>query len=135
MFSLHPTLAADCFHMGKLSLCEVLLHNNATYPWLILVPQQVHVSEMHELSTEDQIQLSKEISLVSKHLQVYTLANKMNIAAFGNQVPQLHIHIIARHHSDPAWPQPVWLHPSPTAYSPDQILSWRLALKELLSLE
>lgn len=135
MFTLHPTLASDCFQMGKLSLCEVLLHNNATYPWLILVPQRTHITEIYDLSEEDQIQLHREISLTTKHLQAYTCADKMNIAAFGNQVPQLHIHIIARHHNDPAWPQPVWLHPAPTAYAPEQVLSWRLILKELLHLE
>lgn len=116
MFTLHPTLKADTFLLGRLDLCEILLNNNSSYLWLILVPRRPHLREIHELSASDQTLLMQESSYISQKIAKYSQAIKMNWAAFGNQVPQLHLHLIARHEHDPAWPQPVWLHLHPSVY-------------------
>ncbi|HHU94658.1 MAG TPA: HIT domain-containing protein [Alcaligenaceae bacterium] len=108
MYQLHPVLANDTFYVGKLSLCDVLLMNDSRYPWLILVPRLSDIREIYELSAQDQQQFWQESSWVAEKLAAYTQADKMNVAALGNMVPQLHQHIIARHTTDAAWPQPVW---------------------------
>lgn len=108
MFSLHPRLAADTRPVTDLPLCRVLLMNDRTYPWLILVPQRPDLREMHRLSGPDQAQLLAELMTVSRVLEAHTGALKMNVAALGNMVPQLHIHVIARFEGDAAWPAPVW---------------------------
>lgn len=109
---LHPQLAADAVAIGDLPLCRVLVMNEANWPWIILVPRQMraseYVREIFELSPAGQQQLTQEISKTAQALQQDTGAEKMNIAALGNMVPQLHIHIIARFKDDPAWPKPVW---------------------------
>ncbi|MFC3052045.1 HIT domain-containing protein [Kordiimonas pumila] len=107
-FSLHSQLAADTFEVGTFTLSRVLLMNDSNYPWLILVPARAGVREMHELAEADQQQLMYEITHTSKALEALTGADKMNVAALGNMVPQLHVHIIARFKADPAWPGPVW---------------------------
>jgi len=86
----------------------VLLMPDAHYPWLILVPQRENISEIHNLSPEDQKQLMQESCFVAQTLADIFHADKMNVAALGNVVPQLHIHHIVRYHDDVAWPKPVW---------------------------
>jgi len=110
LFELHPRLAADTFEITRLPLCRVLLMNDAHYPWLILVPQRLGIREIHELSDADQIQLIRESSRVARVMSELFKPDKMNIAALGNVVPQLHIHHIARFETDAAWPKPVWGH-------------------------
>lgn len=117
MYHLHPTLAADTINLGQLSLCDVLLMNHRNYTWLILVPRRADIKEIYELSENDQHQLLKECSAIAEKLAVFTKAHKINVAAIGNQVEQLHIHIVARHHHDALWPQPVWGHSTPNPYS------------------
>lgn len=113
MFELHPRLATDCLVVGDLPLCRVLLMNDNQYPWLILVPRQPGLRELHELSREDQHQYLEESNLSARLLEQLFSAEKLNIAALGNMVPQLHIHHIARFKSDAAWPGPVWgVHPA-----------------------
>lgn len=107
-FELHPRLAADTVEITRLPLCRVLLMNDANYPWVILVPERTGIREIHELSETGQIQLIKESSHVSRVMSQLFNPEKMNIAALGNVVPQLHIHHIARFEHDPAWPRPVW---------------------------
>ncbi len=107
-FSLHPRLQHDCYAMGRLSLCRLLLMNDANYPWCILVPERADISEVFHLSTEDQIILQQETALLGQSLQRLFQADKINIGAIGNMVPQLHIHVIARFKNDPVWPAPVW---------------------------
>ncbi len=107
-FTIHPQLDKDTILLGHISLCEVRLMNNALYPWIILVPAQADLKEITDLSTEHQITLIREISLVSTAMQHVCQPDKMNVAALGNMVPQLHIHIIARFKDDNAWPNPVW---------------------------
>lgn len=108
MFELHTQLAKDCAVIGDLALSRVLMMNDAQYPWLILVPRRFEITELFELPHIDQQQLLDEISHVSSALAGHCRADKMNIAALGNVVPQLHVHVIARFKTDVAWPRPVW---------------------------
>lgn len=107
-FELHKQLAADTEWVATLSLCRVLLMNDSNYPWLILVPERAGVREIHELGHADQQTLMQEITAVSRIMETAFDAHKMNVAALGNLVPQLHVHVIARYVEDPAWPGPVW---------------------------
>jgi diadenosine tetraphosphate (Ap4A) HIT family hydrolase len=107
-FALHPQLAAETIPMMDLPLCKVLLMNDRQYPWLILVPQVRDAREFTDLMPNEQQQLWAEILAVQTALRDVTRPHKLNVAALGNLVPQLHIHIIARFDYDPAWPRPVW---------------------------
>ena len=115
---LHPQLAADCEVIGRFSLCWLLLMRDANYPWLILVPDRPDIMEIYQLSEADQQQFMRESAVISRILHDSFKADKINIAALGNVVPQLHIHHIARYHDDPAWPAPVWGRLPPKAYAP-----------------
>ena len=117
-FELHPQLAADTLVVGNLPLCRVLLMNESRYPWFILVPQRAAISEIHQLTAVDRTQLWEESDLVSRQLMQIFKADKLNIAALGNVVPQLHLHHIARFKTDAAWPAPVWGKFQAEAYSP-----------------
>ncbi|AJR07946.1 HIT domain-containing protein [Photobacterium gaetbulicola] len=107
-FSLHPRLAADTTVIGNLPLCQVLLSKEALGPWLILVPRKAELREIHHLPEPDQMQLMKESSAVAALLENDYQADKINVGALGNLVPQLHVHHIARFKDDVAWPGPVW---------------------------
>ena len=107
-FQLDPRLAADTFLVGETPLSQVLLMNDARYPWLILVPRRSDVTEPFELSEADQAQLWQESMRLGGAMKAHFAADKLNIAALGNQVAQLHVHHIARFHADDAWPGPVW---------------------------
>lgn len=108
MFTLHTQLAKDCVVLGDLPLCRVLLMNDSQYPWLILVPRRENVAELFQLGDIDRQQLLAETSSVAAALAGHFRADKMNVAALGNVVPQLHVHVIARYQGDAAWPRPVW---------------------------
>jgi diadenosine tetraphosphate (Ap4A) HIT family hydrolase len=107
-WSLHPHLEQDTEAVGDLSLSRLLVSNDANYPWLLLVPRRFGASEIIDLDEKDQSQLLIEIARVSRALKDVTACHKLNVAAIGNVVPQLHIHIVARQLDDPAWPKPVW---------------------------
>jgi len=107
-FGLHSQLAADCTAVGDLPLCRLLLMDDANYPWCILVPRRPGVREIHDLVEADQAALLREVTRVSVAMQSLFAADKMNVAALGNVVPQLHVHVIARRVGDAAWPRPVW---------------------------
>ena len=108
MFTLDERLDDDTFHVTDLELCRVLLMNNAFFSWVILVPRMAELAEITDLPKDKQHQLMDEITAVSDALQSITHADKMNVAALGNMVRQLHVHIIARFAGDAAWPNPVW---------------------------
>ena len=108
MFELDVRLAADTFVLGSTSLSRVLLMNDARFPWLILVPERADVSEPFDLSEADQEQLWQESMRLGGAMKAHFAADKINVAALGNQVAQLHVHHIARFHVDAAWPGPVW---------------------------
>jgi diadenosine tetraphosphate (Ap4A) HIT family hydrolase len=107
-WTLHPQLGGDTCAVGDLPLSRLLLANDANYPWLLLVPRRWGASEIIDLCEPDQIQLAAEIAGVSRALKAVASCDKLNVAALGNVVPQLHIHVIARQRGDPAWPKPVW---------------------------
>ena len=121
-FSLHPRLQQDCLVLGRLEVCRVLLMNDSTYPWLILVPERPGIREIFELTDADQLQLIRESSRVAAHLQRAFNADKLNVAAIGNLVPQLHLHHVVRYRTDPAWPAPVWGHRPPQPYESEALL-------------
>ncbi len=106
-WSLHPTLRDDTTAVCDLGLSRLLSTNDADYPWLILVPRRANVAEIADLGDEATL-LIGEITLVSRALKEVTRCDKINIAAIGNVVPQLHIHIVARWTHDPLWPKPIW---------------------------
>jgi diadenosine tetraphosphate (Ap4A) HIT family hydrolase len=107
-WTLHPQLASDTVSVGDLPLSRLLLANDANYPWLLMVPRRAGASEIIDLSDADQIHLATEIAGVSRALKAVTRCDKLNVAALGNVVPQLHVHVIARRLGDPSWPKPVW---------------------------
>jgi diadenosine tetraphosphate (Ap4A) HIT family hydrolase len=106
-WSLHPQLVADTVPVCDLALSRLLAMNDANFPWLIVVPRRTGVSEIIDLGAEQSV-LMGEISLVSRALKDETRCDKLNVAAIGNMVPQLHIHVVARRKDDAAWPKPVW---------------------------
>lgn len=107
-FMLHPQLKQNTFLLGKFELCHVLLMNDYQFPWVILVPERINVSEIYELNTADQTLLIQESSYVAQKLAEAFHADKMNVAAIGNVVEQLHIHHIVRYQTDKAWPYAIW---------------------------
>ncbi len=108
MFTLHPQLAADCLVLGRFPLCQLLLVNDSHYPWFILVPERDGLREIFELDAADRQRLLDESCRLSEFLMREFDGEKLNLAALGNQVPQLHLHHIVRYRTDPAWPGPIW---------------------------
>jgi len=107
-WSLHPQLERDTVGLGDLPLARVLVNNDANYPWLILVPRRPDIVEVIDLDNAAQARLMTEVTRVARALRDVTSCHKLNIAALGNMVPQLHVHVIARFRHDAAWPNPVW---------------------------
>ncbi len=107
-FQLHPQLQQDCFSVGKFELCQVLLVNDHQFPWFILVPQRNDIREIYQLNATDQLTLIQESSYLAEKLASIFNADKLNIAAIGNVVPQLHWHHVVRYQTDKAWPAPIW---------------------------
>jgi diadenosine tetraphosphate (Ap4A) HIT family hydrolase len=107
-FSLDPRLAADSAAVGALQLCEVRLQDDARFPWLILVPRRAGLIELFDLSPEERAALIEEAAQCGAALRAVTQCLKINTAALGNMVRQLHVHVIARNEGDAAWPGPVW---------------------------
>ena len=107
-FTLDPQLEADTFPVADLALSTVRLMDDARFPWAILVPRRPGLSELIDLDGASRARLTEEIDQVSRALKTLTTCDKLNVAALGNQVRQLHIHVIARFAADPAWPKPVW---------------------------
>ena len=107
-FTLAPELARDCIEVADWPLCKVLLMNDSQYPWFILVPRKPNLKESIDLDDVDQLMLMKESAKLSQLLKEVFNPDKLNVAALGNMVPQLHIHHIARFKNDAAWPAPVW---------------------------
>ncbi len=130
---LHPQLVSDTVGLVDLDLCQVLLMNDQNYPWVVMVPKRLDLREMHDLSPGDQQMLVSEITQVSRAMQRLFKADKMNVAALGNMVPQLHIHVIARYENDSAWPGPVWGKVPTEAYAPNELEAMIAKLKKALS--
>jgi diadenosine tetraphosphate (Ap4A) HIT family hydrolase len=126
-FFLHPQLEKDSELVTELALCSVRLINDASYPWLILVPRVANVSDVIDLNTAQQQALWQESSLVSWALKHLFTPDKLNIAALGNMVPQLHLHHIVRYQHDVSWPKPIWGQVPSKAYS-DEALAKQIEL-------
>ena len=131
-WSLHPQLAADTVPVCDLALSRVLAMNDANFPWLILVPRRAGASEIIDLGDEQAL-LMDEIALMSRALKDETHCDKLNIAAIGNMVPQLHVHIVARHKDDAVWPKPVWGAIPARAYEADTLARFVEAIRRRVS--
>ena len=116
-FALDPNLEADTHPIGELHLSQLLLMDDARFPWLILVPRIAGARELIDLDEGDQRSLLGEISAVGRAFEALLRPDKLNIAALGNVVPQLHVHLIARYTTDAAWPKPVWGQGERVAYA------------------
>ena len=131
---LHPQLEQDTVAIGDLPLSRVLLINDASYPWLLLVPRAAGAGEITDLPYIEQAQLMTEITAASQALKDITRCDKINVAALGNIVPQLHVHVIARSRGDAAWPKPVWGVVPPIPYGTRALETVLVPLRERLAL-
>ncbi|TDK32697.1 HIT domain-containing protein [Luteimonas terrae] len=122
-YALHPQLADDTHPLTTLALCELRLMDDANYPWLILVPRVADAREMIDLDADQRRQLTDEIDFAARLLRTAFRPYKLNIAALGNMVEQLHVHVIGREQGDPAWPAPVWGRVAARPYSPEQLVA------------
>lgn len=121
-WALHPQLASDSHPIASFALSELRLMDDANYPWLVLVPRVPEARELIDLDAAQQALLMQEIGRVSHALQTLFRPHKLNVAALGNVVPQLHVHVIARQLDDPAWPAPVWGRVQACAYEPETLV-------------
>ena len=131
-FNLNPRLEGDSYFVADLPLCAVRLMKDANYPWLLLIPRKPDLVEIIDLEDDDQLQLMREIALASHVLRQVTDCEKLNVAALGNQVSQLHVHVIARYRDDSAWPGPVWGVVPALAYDPEKADTLIEQLREVL---
>ena len=128
-WSLHSQLKKDPIDIGDLPLSRVLVIKDAHYPWLLLVPRRPDAVEIIDLDEVAQAQLMTEISRTARALKEITKCDKLNIAALGNLVPQLHVHVIARRTGDAAWPRPVWGVMPPLAHDAAEVQNFISALR------
>ena len=135
LFQLHPQLKKDSIEIGRFSLCQLLLINDSQYLWFILVPERMDLTEIYQLSEQEQILLQQESSFLASTLASCFKADKMNIATIGNLVPQLHIHHIVRYKNDIAWPAPVWGKYDAVPYTEQQVKKIKIQVTEALSIK
>ena len=128
-WSLHPQLEKDTIDIGDLPLSRVLVIRDANYPWLLLVPRRPDTVEIIDLDEVEQAQLMTEVSRAARALKDVTKCDKLNIAALGNVVPQLHVHVIARRIGDAAWPRPVWGVVPPVPHDAGEVQNFISALR------
>jgi diadenosine tetraphosphate (Ap4A) HIT family hydrolase len=131
-WALHPQLVRDTIELGDLALSRVLIIKDANYPWLLLVPRRPAIIEIIDLDEVEQAQLMVEIARAGRALKSVTQCDKLNIAALGNAVPQLHVHIIARRKTDKAWPKPVWGAAEPVDHDFTELDRFMHAMKKKL---
>ena len=122
-YALHPQLADDTHPVAMLALCELRLMDDANYPWLVLVPRVADAREMIDLDASQRRALTEEIDTAARLLRDAYKPYKLNIAALGNMVEQLHVHVIGREQDDPAWPAPVWGRVAARPYTPEQLVA------------
>ena len=128
-FELDSRLAADTLFLADWTLCRVLRSNDRTYPWLVLVPRRKGMQDMIDLDPVDQQMLMGEVTRAGRAMKKALKPEKLNIAALGNVVPQLHVHVIARFTDDPAWPRPIWGVQAPRPFTgkeaESEVTRWR----------
>jgi len=129
-YHLDPRLAADSHPVASFELCELRLMDDANYPWLVLVPRLPGARELIDLDRDLRRQLTDEIDRAARLLRDCCQPDKLNVAALGNLVPQLHVHVIARFVGDPAWPAPVWGRVAARPYSPEALVERIADLRE-----
>ena len=132
VWSLHPQLARDTAPVGDLALARALAMNDANFPWVILVPRRAGIVEIIDLDETDRGLLMAEITQVSIALKDLTRCDKLNVAAIGNVVPQLHVHVVARRTGDAAWPKPVWGAVPPKPYAASELDTFIAGLRGAL---
>lgn len=132
MFILDSRLSQDTHILGAFPLSLVLLSCDENFPWCILVPQKEGVREIHHLSHQDQVQLLMESSALAQAMEACFKPDKMNVAALGNVVPQLHVHHVARFTEDPCWPKPIWGQLEPKPYEQGRLEKTKEALNQQL---
>jgi len=121
-YALHPQLAADSHPVATLALCDLQLMDDSNYPWLVLVPRVPGARELTDLDPGQRAALVEEIAGCEQLLLDVVQPHKLNVAALGNLVPQLHVHVIARFEGDPAWPAPVWGRVASRPYAPEALV-------------
>ena len=132
---IHPQLLQDCHHLGQLGNSAVLLHRNASMPWFILVPDS-RLNDVLDLAEEHRNAVLEECSAVSAFIKQVLGFDKVNFAGLGNQVPQMHLHIIGRAEGDACWPQPVWGNLQITQeYTASVLAEWQQALVKMAGLQ
>lgn len=131
-FELDPRLKGDSVPVERLGLCELRLMNDRRWPWLMLIPQRPEIEELHELTPLDQAMLTFESNMVAVALKRVTGCTKINTAALGNIVRQLHVHVVARSEDDPNWPGPVWGFGAREAYRSADSLKFAESIRSVL---
>lgn len=133
LWQLHPQLADDTHPLASFALCELRLMDDANYPWLVLVPRVAEAVELIDLDAAQRHALTDEIDRASRLLRDAFRPDKLNVAALGNLVPQLHVHVIARYRDDPAWPRPVWGMAAAMPYSEEALIERIGRLRSVLT--
>lgn len=133
-FDINPRLEGDSVYITDMELCAIRLMKDANYPWLLMVPRRSDLIEIIDLDQADRVLLMSEICAVSEALKTATDCEKLNVGALGNQVSQLHVHVIARFREDSAWPNPVWGAVAPTAYDSESLERRVSSLRDALSI-
>jgi len=134
-FELHPRLAAGGHDFGRIGGCRLLLKDNALFPWFLLVPEvEEGIEDLHELDEDRYGEVMEAVRDVSQFVAAYFQPEKLNVACIGNQVRQMHIHIVGRSSDDPAWPGTVWAFDGKKAYLPERVEEIHAALRDRLRL-
>ncbi|MFT3990634.1 MAG: HIT domain-containing protein [Luteolibacter sp.] len=127
-----PRLAAGGFEVGTLKGCRVLLKNNALFPWFIVVPEVEGIEDLHQLDEERYVEVLSVVRTVSRFVSDHFQPEKLNVACIGNQVRQMHLHIVGRSPVDPAWPGTVWAFNGKQSYTEDEVEVVRSAVECIL---
>ena len=133
-FEIHPRLAAGGFEIGRLGGCRLLLKDNGLFPWFLLIPEVEGIEDLHQLPPGQFVEVMAAMRRVSEFVASYFQPEKLNVACIGNQVRQMHIHIVGRSHDDPAWPGTVWAFDGKKSYTDGEIDKIRAAARNFLSL-
>lgn len=133
-FEIHPRLASGGFEIGRLGGCILLLKNNAIFPWLLLVPEVEGIEDLHQLPPSQYEEVMAALRRVSEFVADYFQPDKLNVACIGNQVRQMHIHIVGRSLEDPAWPGTVWAFEGKKDYTAEENEKIRTAARVFLGL-
>jgi diadenosine tetraphosphate (Ap4A) HIT family hydrolase len=134
-FEIHPRLASSGFEIGSLGGCRLLLKNNALFPWFLLIPEVEGVEDLHQLDAGNYLEVMLALRQVSEFVGCYFKPEKLNIGCIGNQVRQMHLHVIGRSSNDLAWPGTVWAYTEKTLYHLEQVEEITAAARDHLGLD